>query len=1457
MKSRVRKLFIFFCVILIAGAGAFYYVWQQSFKLPGRLVNSVREYARSFHDIDFDAGDLNINFPEHTILAKKLKVMLPGEKPFMEADEATIFLASGTGPLDLYFSRAVIEKIELGNLIIDATAPRPENASGDARLLAIPAREVFVKGLTLNTSVSVFNVPDFKAGFIRTRNNASVEMSFAKGPLGGTSKLSAMLGVNTGEAIINFHWHERDFSSFIPLIFLSHRFGLNITSGGAEINLNYRGNLARRIKKPTANLARLLNYELKGSVQVSSSTFNWAGIQGNIDLELNKEHATPWRCRIDAGLEDGAVNLQGVWEGNAEQMTDFSGIISCRNLRLNKKMFDLTGINLLNTEPGVIDFNGRFRGNRNVISGSGSAEASEWLYQNKKINRAMFDWTLDKKASLSMQGSLETEIGNLTASSTIQVSGRTKGQGSIAGELHKIDLQKLKPFIEVPFSGRCNGPFAVSFNLKNPASTTYDINLKMEEGNFYNIRPKELSARIYGTGKTWNLENPVARFADKSSISVLGLITSDKLDAEVRVEKVDLAVFSVPESIATGVVSLQAKVGGPLQQPEVKGNLISEKLSLMRNSIDSFRAQIDIKGPLLTLSPLVVKQSEKGMLDGFLSIDILTGRIKGLRLSFQRLPIGILQKLLPAGLAEKTSAGEFGGYISFGRENSRNVWNYQLEGHKLVVAEEKIDSIYLEGISADRQTDLKSFFVKAFGGSINLSGLMNDREHFNGSLEIESLRLDRIAEIRRQFPGLTGEMNAQGALEWDGAKRRGSFTIFTKDIHVNKRDLGNFGGEISVDDDGLVIENGEFDKLGLKISGDMSWYDRKPYSASIEFNEADLTFLQEVFGGRALDYGDLQTTGKCQIQGDLVSRTPDVVNLNLSALRIQKNNDVIIANRPLQILYQNNGFEVRSLELKYRQGVLGVEGVFTPEKNVALMINGRNFSVKAIGNFFDLPNWNYDGSLSVEARLFGDIAAARLKGSARIEDFVVAGRRIPEVRAGVDGDRSGFDITDAQVKLTSSSFNLNGRVDLDQEFAPANINMHLFIPPGPISDLAVYVPELFREASGTVKADLMLTGRPANPEIAGDLHLTADQLAFSNMRKPLTNVNFQISTDDRVINIDKLEANLGRGKLSGTGQVDFRDTTGSITANISGQKLDLSFMNLELSNASAAVAITGDLYNPVLAGKVFVPRGKFNLTSDILGKRKPVDFFFDTLNYRFDFEIPRNFWVKSSFLNSEMRGKFSIFGDLDHINLDGGVSCVQGKLYFKQRPFVIETGEINFGGVDNGLDPHIYVKSEGQIQSTKIFLTLNGRVSSFTPQIYSTPPMSEGEILALLTLGRDLNTAMRSDTRELFETEILEGLKNSYISALIGNTISTALNLDELFLSSLFDRTSGKSRPYIRVGKYIGRNIFMAYEGSMEQGQEEAYIFEYRLPKGFVVNVEFKEPEKEQQIGVRYDWKFW
>ena len=1443
-------------LLLILAAGLVFFAWRQTFKLPAQLINQVRSFARSFHDIDFDAESLKINFPEHTIKASNLKVMLPGEKPFLEAEEATIFLASGTGPLDLYFSRAAIEKIQLNSLKYDATAPRPEKASGTA-LPRIPAREITVNGLNLNTSVSAFFIPDFKASFIRTRRNASLEVSFEKGPIGGNARLVAMLGLDSGESTINLSWQEKNFSTFIPLIFLSHRFGLNILSGGAALSLNYRGNLAKRLQQPSESLPQLINNELTGTVSIDDCAFSWSGLNGKINLKIAREDEKPWQGSLSSELGDGKLAVNGVWSGTDKTMGSFSADISAENILVNRPLIESLGLNLRNTEPGKLWFEGTMNGDLNNLAGSGKALARNWKYQNKKIDSADLSWQLDKNSVIELSGDLATEIGKLSASASITLNGKSKGIGQVQGLMNEIDLQKLKPFIDSPVAGKCSGPFKVAFDLNAPASTTYDMRLELHEGTFFTFSPEKLTARVYGTGARWYLSNPLALFAGGGKIAVDGLISSEKFAANVLVDKVNLKTFGVPGTIASGVASLKASIGGALLQPIVKGDLYGENLELMGVPVSSFRSQASVKGTVLTLAPLVIRHSDDAYLDGFFSIDLLHGSLRAFRLSFQKLPVEILKKFVQPAAAEKIQAGIIAGNVNYSHHKGQNVWNFIIEGHQLVLHDEKIDTLYLEGATQGKQTELKSLFARAFGGNLNISGQIINTGKFSGSIEAENLQFAKIAFLQKLNPELRGEINIQGGFEVDDKVRQGSFTVFTRDMKSGDRDLGNFGGEIDIDNAGLRISSGEFDKLGVKISGEMGWDGRQPYSAALEMNNVDLSFLPQMWGIQSFDYGGLVATGKCQVQGDLASLTPDLVNMQVDTLKIQKENDIIVSNRPMQVLYQNGSVEVRSLELKYRQGILGVEGLFDPGKSVALMINGKNFSVKALGRLFDLPNWDYDGSLSAEARLFGNLDDMQIKATAKIDELTAAGRKIPEVRAEIEGNRAGIDIAKAFVRLNASSFNLKGRVDLDEDVRPANIDLHLFIPEGPISDLTVYLPQVFREASGTVKADLHLTGRPTNPEISGDLQMTADQLALSNMRKPLTKVDFAISTNDRIINIDRLEANLGRGKLLGTGQVNFRDSLGSITANITGQKLDLSFMNLEVSNASAAMTIAGDLYNPVVAGKVFVPRGKFNITTDLLAKRKPIDFFFDSLNYHFDIEVPRNFWLKSSFLNSEMRGKFSIAGDLNNFRLDGGISCVQGKLYFKQRQFQIETGEIRFGGVDNSLDPHIFVKSEGQIQSTKVFLTLQGQVSSFTPQIYSTPPMSEGDLLALLTLGRDLNTAMHSDSKELFETEILEGLKNSYISALIGSTISTALNLDELFLSSLFDRTSGKSRAFIRVGKYIGKNIFMAYEGTMEQGQDESYIFEYRLPKGFVVNIEFKEPIKEQRIGVRYGWKFW
>ncbi|MDN5279766.1 MAG: translocation and assembly module TamB, partial [Clostridiales bacterium] len=1138
-------------------------------------------------------------------------------------------------------------------------------------------------------------------------------------------------------------------------------------------------------------------------------------------------------------------------------LTEFKADFSGQRLRISEKFLGYLGLKLMNTVPGQLDFSGKIEGNLNRIQGKGSATAKNWSYQGKAIRTAGIDWYLTDDHWLELQAELDSNIGQADAMVKIGLPQSEKGRCIIDGNLSSVALQSLKPFIDSPVSGKCSGPFKIDFNFFNPATATYDLLLEMREGEFYSFRPELVTARVYGTGADWNLEDPVAEFYEGGNIVVDGILSAKKLDAKVKVEDVALSTFGVSSEIASGNASLIAEVKGSIQQPELVGDLYGSNLYLMGQKVNSFKSRLSLKDKKLDLSPLVLVPFDEGMIDGFYSLDLETGKTRSLKFNFQRLSLEFIKSLLPDNYSTYGLTGRIAGSVSFDGQKEQNYWDFFVDGRRLNLFDHDIDTLFLEGSVYGNQGEIRNLFVRAFGGKFNLSGQVLGSDKFDGMIEAESIYLDRISILKEFVPGVRGEINFQGNIEWEGPEKTGYFTLFGDRIKVQDRDLGNLGAEIVIDNEGMRIVKAEFDKLGVYLDGNIDWKGRKPYQADLKLTNVDLSFLTKAHGIKTFEYGGLTVDGQCSMAGDLASLTPDVVEMQLDSIKIQKENDVIVSNKPMQLKYQNNNLEVRSLELKYRQGILGIEGIHKPGEETALMLNGTDFSIKALGRLLDLPEWDYDGRLSANASVFGNYPDLKVRADARIDEFDIADRKISGVTAKISGDTRILNLEEFKVQLPASSFELKGKVGIKDLQEIDNIDLLLAIPKGPISDLPTLMPSIFRQASGTIAADLSLKGDPNSPQLEGELALSADELGISGMRKPFKDVRFEVSTEDSIINIDELQGKLGAGKILGEGQINFRDGPGSITARISGEKIDFSFLNFEINKASATFDVGGNLYNPEIMGKVHVPRGKFFINTDLLKDRPGLNLFLNSLKYNIDVEVPRNFWLKSSFLNAEMRGKFSIMGDLDQVKLDGGISCVQGWLYFQKRKFRIDTGKVRFGGVEDAFDPHIFIKSEGRVQNTQVYLTLQGRVSSFTPKIYSSPPMSEGDLLALLTLGRDMTSAMQSDSKELFENEILDGLKNSYISALIGNTISTALNLDELFLTSLYDKTEGRSRSFIRAGKYIGNNIFMAYEGTLDERDEETFIFEYRLPKGFVVNLEFEEPEKDKRIGVRYDWKFW
>lgn len=1457
MKKKIKKIFVGLLILSVMITALGYFASQYTFRVPRSVIKAIQSFLLSSYSLKLDVDDLKINLSDHRISAKNLSfTQTDFDLPFLKLRSTEVTFVSGTGIFDFYHARAAIEHIKIDDVFLDPGSLVSEPGAAPFTLKKIPATQLLVSGLVVRVGASDFALEDFLFSYDSSGVHANFDLSYTKDPLGGSAKLDAIAHIETGQTRARLTWANENFASFVPLMMLRVMYGLGINSGNAAVNLNWNGNLHERISAPVDNLGKLLGTELSGSVIVRDCNLDYAGLRGEMHADFARVVDEPWKGRLGLDLGSSSVSLNAYWPQHIQHPGAFATDFSVKNLSFSTQQLQSLGIDMPDLDVGNIDLVGAVIGDGSDLTGSGTLEIVDCAYDLVELSVAKVLWKLNNKQEMDIDAVAKMNAGNIAANGRFVLAGENAGDLVLKGDFDNGNLSLLDKIVDAPVEGTASGGFLLSLNLLNPGAVGYEIDFSIVDHLIYTFNPRLLTGKLHGKGPEWVLADPIANFSDGSSILAKGFISQNSIKTAVTVNNVDLANFGLPDHIVSGRASLKADVGGSFSDIKASGEVRAKSISLMGQHVDTFKAIVKLDNEILDLMPIVAKPAAHAKIDGRFSINIYTGDILSFQLNFQRLGVDFVLPFLPEWLADTGLAGVLVGSIAFDQNSDGDQWDIFIDAHQIAIYDEAIDSIFFEGSIFGRQGEVRNLWIKAFGGSILLNGQILGAQQFEGSVEAESLSLNKINIVQKLIPDIQGEVSCQGSVEWDGPSKQGYFTLFGNEVKVRDRYLGNFGGEIEIDEVGVRVVSGEFDRLGLTVDGKLSWAGRQPYSVELNLNESDFSFITTAHGLDALDYGGFVVTGKSYFEGDLASATPDLVDLQIESLRLKRENDVIVSNRPMHVIYQNESVEVRSLELKYRQGVIGIEGLYRPGAETALMIKGEDFSVDALGKLFNLPDWNYDGELSIDAGLYGVVPDLNLKVNANINNFTIDNRHIPEIYLNAHGNRSEIVIDSAGINLPSSSLSVKGSVELKDYLDIKAIDLNLSIPKSPLIDLPGLLPQLLREASGTIEANLDLTGEPRKPVLSGDLRLTADKLQLSAMRTPITNLVVESSTRDQIIHLDRFEARLGRGSATGQGSINFRDGPGYLDVTLNAQKVDASWMNVELDNASASVKIGGDLYNPVIRGDVLIPRGRFNITADILKPAKPAGLILNSLDYKFNFNVPGNFWLRSSFINSEMRGKFSIAGTLDDFYIDGRVQVVKGNLFFQRQRFVIERGEMNFGGFDDTLDPTFTLKSQGQIQNTQIFLTLQGRVSSFTPRIYSSPPMSEGDILSMLAIGRDLSSIGQSENGGNFETEVFEGLKNSYISALVGTTISAALNLDELFLSSLYDQSTGKARSHVRVGKYVSKNIFVAYEGVLDESEEETYIFEYHLPRGFVVNLEFKEPEKEQRIGVKYDWRF-
>ncbi|HHU37286.1 MAG TPA: hypothetical protein GXZ47_08660 [Treponema sp.] len=216
-----------------------------------------------------------------------------------------------------------------------------------------------------------------------------------------------------------------------------------------------------------------------------------------------------------------------------------------------------------------------------------------------------------------------------------------------------------------------------------------------------------------------------------------------------------------------------------------------------------------------------------------------------------------------------------------------------------------------------------------------------------------------------------------------------------------------------------------------------------------------------------------------------------------------------------------------------------------------------------------------------------------------------------------------------------------------------------------------------------------------------------------------------------------------------------------------------------------------------------------------------------------EFRWPTNdFPILRGLIQSDEPVKISYDGSRDEFSLKGFANLKGGELFYIKRSFYLRQGSISFNENQDNFDPMISLRAEIRERDEKgeqvriILLVDNQPISSFTPFLYSDPPRSSVELMALLgqaatadstqdTLLRDtivtasdifaqmgLFRTAENTVRDFLHLDIFSIRTLLIQNAIFRQSMQPSSSNQKMTIGNYFDNTT------VYMGKYFGSAVY-------------------------------------------------
>ncbi|MGB4248197.1 MAG: translocation/assembly module TamB domain-containing protein, partial [Pseudohongiellaceae bacterium] len=378
-----------------------------------------------------------------------------------------------------------------------------------------------------------------------------------------------------------------------------------------------------------------------------------------------------------------------------------------------------------------------------------------------------------------------------------------------------------------------------------------------------------------------------------------------------------------------------------------------------------------------------------------------------------------------------------------------------------------------------------------------------------------------------------------------------------------------------------------------------------------------------------------------------------------------------------------------------------------------------------------------------------------------------------------------------------------------------------------LSWIEAFVPQI-QNPEGQLTGLAILSGTVAEPRFGGVVTVADAGLDVPALGVTISGLTTTLTSDGSETIVMQGQAQSGDGLLTFVSEVhEPLSENRSLTVELQGENFELvnrPELNLAITPdmtvaaSATGIDINGTLTLPVLDVQINeLPESAIDVSADTVLVSQPTDapevrnaaqadrgILGDTpLTAQLRLVLGDDVRFRGFGLNTQLSGALDITQRATGSPLTyGELTVVNGSYQTYGRTLDIEHGKLLFfGSYDN---PALDIRAVRQAEDVKVGVQMNGTLRDIRSQLFSTPTLPDGDIIAVLLTDRPFAELGNEDSSALVGAITNLGINQG---SGLTNQLRNQLGLDTLAFSSSGDATNSS----LTLGKYLTPKIFIRY----------------------------------------------